>query len=113
MRACWRLGGLPEFAHLRLRAWAHTLGYRGHILTKSRAYSTTYATLRAERADHEPTRAGADLPDDSDAMTDAHWRYLGSGHPPGAALIAAGIPEDLARNRQIARDEISRAGAGG
>lgn len=25
MRACWRLGGLPECAPLRLRAWAHTL----------------------------------------------------------------------------------------
>jgi hypothetical protein len=50
MRACWRLGGLPEFEALNLRTWAHTLGYRGHILTKSRAYSTTFAALRAERA---------------------------------------------------------------
>ncbi|MFF9898640.1 replication initiator [Streptomyces longispororuber] len=51
MRTCWRLGGLPEYEPLRLRAWTHTLGYRGHILTKSRAYSTTYAALRAERAE--------------------------------------------------------------
>ncbi|MFF2511592.1 replication initiator [Streptomyces sp. NPDC058086] len=28
------------------------LGYRGHILTRSRAYSTTYAALRADRAEH-------------------------------------------------------------
>ncbi len=47
MRTCWRLGGLPEYASLRLRTWIHSLGYRGHILTKSRAYSTTYAALRA------------------------------------------------------------------
>ncbi|MCX4823206.1 plasmid replication initiator protein [Streptomyces sp. NBC_01142] len=112
MRACWRLGGLPEFAPLRLRAWAHTLGYRGHILTKSRAYSTTYTTLRAERADHERTAAGADLLDDSGTITDAHWRYLGSGHTPGAVLVAAAIAEDLARNREIAREEMSRARAG-
>ena len=52
MRASWRLGGLPEYAPLRLRDWTHTIGYRGHILTKSRAYSTTYAALRAERAHH-------------------------------------------------------------
>ncbi|MGI3202156.1 replication initiator, partial [Streptomyces sp. GLT-R25] len=52
MRTCWRLGGLPEYEPLRLRAWAHTLGYRGHILTKSRTYSTTYAALRADRAEH-------------------------------------------------------------
>ncbi|MDJ0341388.1 plasmid replication initiator protein [Streptomyces sp. H10-C2] len=107
MRTCWRLGGLREFEPLRLRAWAHTLGYRGHILTKSRAYSTTYAALRADRAQHE--RAGSDLTDASDVTTDARWRYSGSGHTPGAALIAAGIAEDLTTNRRIAREEISRS----
>ncbi|MBT2369275.1 plasmid replication initiator protein [Streptomyces sp. ISL-10] len=111
MRACWRLGGLPEFESLRLRAWAHTLGYRGHILTKSRAYSTTYSTLRAERAGHERTTAGADLPDSPDTITEARWRYMDSGHTPGAALIAAGIAEDLTRNREIAREEISQRAA--
>ncbi|MFF7130829.1 replication initiator [Streptomyces sp. NPDC008196] len=95
MRTCWRLGGLPEYAPLRLRAWAHTLGYRGHILTKSRVYSTTYAVLRAERADH---MNHGDLPD---AVTERHWRYVGSGHTPGAALIAAGIADDLAESRQL------------
>ncbi|MET9010365.1 replication initiator [Streptomyces olivaceoviridis] len=96
MRTCWRLGGLPEYAPLRLRACVHTLGYRGHILTKSRAYSTTYAALRAERAHHQ---GHTDL---SDAITERHWRYVGSGHTPGAALIAAGIAEDLAESRRLA-----------
>lgn len=100
MGACWRLGGLPEYEPLRLRAWTHTLGYRGHILTKSRAYSTTYAALRAERAHH---MGHDDIPD---AVTERSWRYAGSGHTPGAALIAAGVAEDLATNREIARDEI-------
>ncbi|MGI5515767.1 replication initiator [Streptomyces sp. CA-106131] len=101
MRTCWRLGGLPEHEPLNLRTWAHTLGYRGHILTKSRAYSTTYAALRAERADH----MGHDgIPD---AVTERHWRYVGSGHTPGAALVAAGIAEDLALLREIARDDRS------
>ncbi|MFB7654934.1 MULTISPECIES: replication initiator [unclassified Streptomyces] len=45
---------------MHLRTWAHTLGYRGHILNKSRAYSTTYAPLRAERAHHIGHR---DMPD--------------------------------------------------
>ncbi|MGI3226615.1 replication initiator [Streptomyces sp. GTA36] len=99
MRTCWRLGGLPEYERLHLRTWAHTLGYRGHILTKSRAYSTTYAALRAERAHHV---GHTDLPD---AVTDRNWRYVGSGHTPGAALIAAGISEDLATNRVLARQE--------
>jgi hypothetical protein len=30
--------------------WLHTLGYRGHITTKSRRYSTTMTALRAHRA---------------------------------------------------------------
>ncbi|OWA05461.1 plasmid replication initiator protein [Streptomyces sp. CS113] len=104
MHTCWNLGGLPEYAPLRLRTWTHTLGYRGHILTKSRAYSTTYAALRAERAHH---LGHTDTPD---AITDAHWRYIGSGHTPGAALIAAGVAEDTATNREIAREvcEVSR-----
>ena len=99
MRTCWRLGRLPEYAPLRLHAWAHTLGYRGHILTKSRAYSTTYAALRAERAHH---MGHADMPD---VVTERSWRYVGSGHTPGAALIAAGVLSDIALNREIARTE--------
>ncbi|MER7924140.1 replication initiator [Streptomyces sp. NPDC096057] len=106
MRACWRLGALPEYEPLHLRTWTHTLGYRGHILTKSRAYSTTYAALRAERAHHV---GHIDLPD---AVTDRHWRYVGSGHTPGAALIAAGLADDIARNREAAADERSTRDGG-
>lgn len=98
MRTCWRLGGLPEYEPLRLRAWTHTLGYRGHILTKSRAYSTTYAALRAERA----LRMGhTDTPD---VVTERQWRYVGSGHSPGAALIAAGVADDITESRRLAKE---------
>ncbi|MFI9081151.1 replication initiator [Streptomyces sioyaensis] len=106
IHTCWRLGGIPELESLRLRAWAHTLGYRGHILTKSRAYSTTYAALRTERAQYQRAATTAGLPEAPDAITDAHWRYVGSGHSPGAALVAAGTAEDLAANREIARDAL-------
>ncbi|MGJ5897003.1 plasmid replication initiator protein [Streptomyces sp. V2] len=98
MHTCWRLGNLPEYTPLRLHAWTHTLGYRGHILTKSRAYSTTYAALRAERAHHV---GHLDIPD---ATTERRWRYIGSGHTPGAALIAAGISEDLVQSRRLAAE---------
>jgi hypothetical protein len=40
---------------LRLTAWAHMLGFRGHFSTKSRAYSTTLAALRAARAEYQRT----------------------------------------------------------
>src|SRR5829696_8233492 len=46
VRAAWELGGRPELEGLRLRAWAHMLGFRGHWSTKSRRYSTTFTALR-------------------------------------------------------------------
>ncbi|MFD8719616.1 replication initiator [Streptomyces sp. NPDC059629] len=102
MGTCWRLGGLAELEHLRLRTWAHSLGYRGHILTKSRRYSTTYGALREERADH---RRGDTKPvDGPDMVTESAWRYVGSGHTPGAAGLALGIAEDHARSLQLARE---------
>ncbi|MFJ4083894.1 replication initiator [Streptomyces iakyrus] len=104
MRTCWCLGGQPEFEPLNLRTWVHTLGYRGHILTKSRGYSTTFAALRAERAQHV---GGVDV---LGTVTDRHWRYVGSGHTPGAALIAAGIADDIAENRAIAREALRASG---
>ncbi|MGV9453656.1 replication initiator [Streptomyces sp. NPDC003635] len=107
IRTCWRLGGIPAYAPLRLRAWAHTLGYRGHILTKSRAYSTTYAALRAERADH---MGHSETPD---ALAERDWRYIGSGHTPGAALIAAGIADDLTLNREMSREALAHPDGGG
>ncbi|MEU2608626.1 replication initiator [Streptomyces albus] len=100
MVTCWRLGGLAELAHLRLRAWTHTLGYRGHALTKSRRYSTTYAALREERAAYRSEPAAL-LVDGSDTVTDAHWRYVGSGHTSGEAEIARGVAQDLADLRSI------------
>ncbi len=45
----WHLATRPQHAHLRLRQWAHMLGFRGHFSTRTRHYSTTLARLRAER----------------------------------------------------------------
>ncbi|MFE3503791.1 replication initiator [Kitasatospora sp. NPDC059160] len=104
----WRLGGLPELDHLRLRTWAHMLGYRGHCLTKTHAYSTTYGRLRADRAEHARALTGAPplyADWDSETSTETAWRFAGTGHTPAEALIAAGIAEDLANNREIGRLE--------
>ncbi len=45
-----------------------------------------------------------------DAITDAHWRYVGSGHTPGAALIAAGVAEDLAESRRLSAEASQQMG---
>jgi hypothetical protein len=40
VRACWELGARPSLVGLRLRKWAHMLGFGGHFSSKSRRYST-------------------------------------------------------------------------
>ena len=47
LTALTRLATLP--GNTAMLAWLHTLGYRGHITTKSRRYSTTMTALRAVR----------------------------------------------------------------
>ncbi|MEV7025505.1 replication initiator [Kitasatospora sp. NPDC093558] len=105
---CWRLGALPELAHLRLRAWAHMLGYRGHCLTKTRAYSTTFRRLREERGDHARGASAGEH-----ELTVGSWRFAGAGHRPGEALIAEGIAADLQQTREIARDHLAHGWVGG
>ncbi|HBF82379.1 MAG TPA: replication initiation protein, partial [Streptomyces sp.] len=33
IRTAWALGALRDLKHLKLRAWAHMLGFRGHFST--------------------------------------------------------------------------------
>ncbi|WNI31377.1 replication initiator [Streptomyces sp. ITFR-6] len=105
MLTCWRLGRLPELDHLRLRMWAHALGFRGHILTKSLRYSTTYGELRASRCSHHFERDDMALDEAVVRVTESAWRYVGSGHTDSEMLIAAGIASDLAQLRDVRREE--------
>ncbi|MGC4980365.1 replication initiator [Streptomyces sp. DT193] len=93
---CWRLGARPELEALRLRKWAHMLGFRGHFSTKSRAYSVTLGALRQERADHNEAEAreraaeaGNPLPDPDTVLVLSHWRFAGTGLTAAEALFAA------------------------
>ncbi len=45
----WQLGDEDHLRELNLKLWAHQLGFRGHWLTKSRRYSTTFGALRQAR----------------------------------------------------------------
>jgi Replication initiator protein, pSAM2 len=83
---CLRLGKLPGLEDLRLTAWAHMLGFRGHFSTKSRAYSITLGSLRADRSQHQREHAIAaglqpDLDPDSTLVL-ARWQFVGRGHEP-------------------------------
>ncbi len=87
------LSRLPPLSGLRLAAWAHMLGFRGHFSTKSRAYSVTLGALRAERAayQHEQAMAAGLLPElDSDTtLVINHWHFAGRGHSPPIGPLAA------------------------
>ncbi|MGH3492978.1 MAG: replication initiator, partial [Sciscionella sp.] len=76
---CWSLGAIPELAPLRLRRWAHMLGFGGHFATKSRTYSTTFAALRQERADFTARRDPYTLAltDSPNVLVINHWAYAG------------------------------------
>jgi len=101
----WELGGRPELTHLKLRRWAHTLGFRGHWLTKSRRYSTTLGALRSARAAWSADRRDpASSTSESVAVKD--WRYRGRGwDSPGDEWLARTAAAARAEARQLAREQ--------
>jgi hypothetical protein len=86
MRSAWTLS--PR--------WAHSLGFRGHFLTKARRFSVTFAALRGVRAQY---RAQADpwlAQIRAKAMGDQvvirrSFHYAGSGLSPAERAVAASI----------------------
>jgi len=116
VHACWELGGQPGLIRLRLRAWAHMLGFGGHFSTKSRRYSTTLGALRRARATYARRRRGDTLPldasnpaddDDQAVIIVASWSYLGSGYQTtGEAWLAASAAARAREARRIAREEL-------
>jgi hypothetical protein len=116
VRACWELGGRPGLGKLRLRKWAHMLGFGGHFSTKSRRYSTTLGALRRARVTYAiRRRKGNTLPldawgrpeDDQAVIVLASWAYLGSGYQStGEAWLAASAAARAREARRIAREEL-------
>lgn len=99
----WSLGARPELP--RLRPWAHTLGFGGHWLTKSRRYSVTFAYLRAERQAWRITRQASRAGDPSKTVTTSTWEWVGSGWKTrGDAWLASIGQRARARSRLEARD---------
>ncbi|MCO8301890.1 replication initiator [Streptomyces sp. RKCA744] len=92
IRTAWTLGARKELEHLRLRAWAHMLGFRGHFSTKSRRYSTTLGALRDARAAWRRAQAAAaDTSPDETTLVLAHWAYAGTGLTPAEEWLTATI----------------------
>ncbi|MCQ8190842.1 replication initiator [Streptomyces rugosispiralis] len=92
IRTAWALGARKDLEHLRLRAWAHMLGFRGHFSTKSRRYSTTLGALRDARAAWRRAQAAAAQPEQEETtLVLAHWVYAGTGLTPAEEWLTATI----------------------
>jgi hypothetical protein len=117
VRACWELGGRPELERLRLRAWAHMLGFGGHWSTKSRRYSTTFTVLRRARVAFAKRRRAKDgIPldawgrpeDDQAVIVVATWTYIGAGYETeGERWLALSAAARAREHRRIAREELT------
>jgi hypothetical protein len=110
----WALGKEPATAALGFNRWTHTLGYRGHFLTKSRRYSVTFTALRRARIDYRRAQRhpsgeldpwGRRL-DDRIVLTVSTWKYAGTGHANTAERALALSAAARARERElIGREE--------
>ena len=123
----WQLGAVSGLTDRRLRRWAHMLGFRGHIASKSRRYSTTMTALRRARVEHRlRQRYGEDGPVDPwgrplDADEDtgtvlliADWRFAGVGHrTAGDAWLAESAAANARERRYSARLALRTTAGGG
>jgi hypothetical protein len=115
-KTAWDLGGREELASLNLHRWAHDLGHRGHWLTKSRRWSTTFCALRAER--HVWRVAQFPVPQSCVAQSTAssepdrqlpervrRWKVVGFGWRTSAdAYFARARSRQRRETRRLARD---------
>lgn len=98
IETAWRLG---------YRTWAHTLGYGGHFLTKSRRYSVTFGQLRAARKDYRRAQRHPDGELDpwgreiheTTVLYLAEWSFAGSGYHAADAHALALMAANSARSR--------------
>jgi hypothetical protein len=111
----WELAAEPCLRPLRLRRWAHALGFRGHCFTKSRRYSTTFRALRRARHDHVLARLhGGERRDpwgrswqEGRALELKRYAFAGVGHRTlGDAWLAETGAARASETRRIAREEL-------
>jgi hypothetical protein len=118
-----KLAMLP--GHTAMLGWLHTLGYRGHITTKSRRYSVTMTALRAvrhrwriHRADQPEREDCQDNPNDqhywsNSASELSDWRIDSAGHRnDGERLLVHTAALRAREHRYLARlDATENSGA--
>jgi hypothetical protein len=98
----------------RLAACAHTFGYRGHCLTKSRRFSVRLKDLRQARADHvrddlltNGNQAQRELAQTAPERRVTRFDFVGIGHLTTAdAYLAAQAAAGAREHRELAREAL-------
>ena len=95
MRTAWELGGRQECDELNLRRWCHMLAFRGHFLSKSQRYSTTFKRIRGDRRTWRLEEALTELGATAETVTVINdWQMTSVGHrSPEERELAAAIAE--------------------
>jgi len=115
VECAWRLGAQRHLQGLRLRRWAHALGFRGHCFTKSRRYSTTFTALRRARNLHvlrqlhrgEPRDPWGRPVSEGASVEQRRWTFTGTGYKTaGDAWLAETGAARAAERRRVAREEL-------
>jgi hypothetical protein len=102
IQTAWDLGGLDGFAALNLRRWAHMLAFRGHFLSKSPTYSTSFKAIREERRAYRTAEMLDQFGHEPDTVLLVHdWTYTGSGYSTDAEReLALAIAERTREQRK-------------
>jgi hypothetical protein len=105
--------------YLRLRRWAHMLGYGGHFLTKARRYSVTFALLRETRTTFrrndlrgqpEQVHSADHLDDEQRLIVLGALSFAGTGWRTLGDALLANTSAALARaRRETGREELAHA----
>lgn len=96
--------------------WLHTLGYRGHITSKSRRYSTTMSALRARRATwtrekHSKSSAQKHHPGSESTGADdlVFWEFDPAGHTSlGDRTLIISAAQLSINQRRTAREHLQQ-----
>ena len=99
-----------QAAYTEILAWIHTLGYRGHVVSKSRQFSTTMTALRERRRAWRQSQIHDNPSAESRIPQPIVWQFERSGHislgDRVLVVSAAGRAQEARiAARQAAKDE--------
>ncbi|MGH9021398.1 MAG: replication initiator [Acidimicrobiales bacterium] len=100
-QSAWDLGVRDELQPLRLPEHAHTLGFTGQLITKSRGYSLTFGELRRARSEY----MSAEREDDP---IEGSFRYEGRGYDDPRGTQLAEFFFNAGRELRVEARETSR-----